>query len=174
MNFAFEEHHLSEYSDSELVSHILSSPRILETALFIISWELIVKQVPDSEAADELAGFRFAQERAVRVPDIKRVVQKDNDVYIIMTRILGRTMEAAWPDMTWLLTIWAAFQLQFYVKLMHCKTSPSAGSLQRGKCNSIWLDDYYSLPEHASPAVFSSYIQFWLEYEFRRKGNGRR
>ena len=90
-----------------------------------------------------------------------------------MTRIRGTTVEAAWPDMTWFSTIWAAFQLRFYVELMRCKTSPSAGALVTGKCNSIWLNDFYGLPEHASPAIFSSYIQFWLDYEFPGKQNNR-
>ena len=120
-----------------------------------------------------LRGIQFAQQLKLRVPSIKRVVRKDRDVYIIMTRIHGRTMEVAWPTMTWLSTIYVAFQLRHYVGVMRSRNSPTAGSLVAGKCNSIWLDDYYGLPEHATPETFSSFIQFWLQYVASPKADQR-
>ena len=162
---AFDERRLAEYSDTELVAHILSSPRISPNSrLSILSLNLIVKQTRESDAADELEGMRFAQQLGLRVPSIKRVVHKDRDVCIIMTRIHGRTMEAAWPNMSWLLTIWVAIQLRCFVEIMRMSRSSTAGSLITGKGKSIWLEDYYGLPEHATPETLSSFIQFWLQY----------
>lgn len=43
-------------------------------------------------------------------------------------------------------------------------TSDTAGTLVTGKCDSIWLDDYYKLPLHATPEVITSFIRFWLQY----------
>lgn len=166
----FDESRLAEYGDSELVSHIVSSPRISqEYALFIISPNLVAKPLSESNAANELRGIRFAQELGLRVPTIKRVVHEGDDVYIIMTRIRGKPMDAAWPKMSWLSTIRTALRLRRYVTVMRSRTSPTAGSLVTGKCNSIWLEDYYGLAEHATPEIFSSFIQFWIQYEHRRK-----
>ena len=170
MNSAFDECRLAEYSDSELVAHIQSSPGIYPNSrLSILSPNLIVKQIRESNAADELEGMRFARRISLRVPSIKRVVHKDKDVCIIMTRIRGRTMEAAWPNMSWLLTIWVAIQLRYFVEIMRKRHSSTAGSLVTGKCNSIWLEDYYGPPEHATPEILSSFILFWLQYIPPRK-----
>ena len=112
MNFAFDECRLAEYEDSELISHILSSPRISpDSVISIISPNLIVKQFSERDAADELGGIQFAQQLKLRVLSIKRVVCKDRDVYIIMTRIHSRMMEVAWSIMIWFSTIYVAFQL---------------------------------------------------------------
>jgi Choline/ethanolamine kinase len=170
MDFTFNECRLAEYGESELISHILSSPRISPgSAVHIISPNLIAKHVLESSIADELEGIRFAQQLRLPVPGIKRVVRKARDAYIIMSRIHGRTMEAAWPNMSWLSTICTVFQLRHCIKTMRSRISPTAGSLITGKCNSIWLDDYYGLPEHATPEVLFSFIQFWLQYHPRRK-----
>ena len=170
MNSAFDECRLTEYSDSELIAHIESSPRISPNSrLSILSPNLIVKYIRESYAADELEGMRFARRLGLHVPSIKRVVRKDRDVCIIMTRIHGRTMEAAWPNMSWFYTIWVAFQLRYFVTIMRKRHSSTAGSLVTGKCNSIWLEDYYGLPEHATPEILSSFIQFWLQYIPPRK-----
>ena len=40
MNSTFDERRLAEYSDSELISHILSSPRIPETRVIQIILQL--------------------------------------------------------------------------------------------------------------------------------------
>jgi hypothetical protein len=170
MNLTFDECRIAEYDDSELISHIRSSPPISpDSALWIISPNLIAKLIEESEAADEVEGIRFAQQLKLPVPDIKRVIRKGRDVYMIMARIRGRTMEDAWPKMSWFSTIWIALQLRRYVGVMRSRHSPTAGALITGKCNSIWLEDYYGLPEHATPAILSSFIQFWLQYEPRRK-----
>ena len=130
MNFAFDESRLAEYDDSELVSHILSSPRISpESRISIISPNLVAKQSSQRHTADELEGIRFAQQLRLRVPSIKRVIRKDRKVYIIMTRIRGMTMEAAWPTMTWFSTICTAFQLRHSIRIMRTRNSPTAGSL---------------------------------------------
>jgi len=58
MNSAFDECRLADYSDSELVAHILSSPGISPNSrLSILSPNLIVKQVRESNAVDELEGM---------------------------------------------------------------------------------------------------------------------
>ena len=75
--------------------------------------------------------------------------------------------------MTWLSTVCIAFRLRRYVKIMRRRHSATAGSLVTGQCKSIWLDDYYGLPEHATPEIFSSFIQFWLQYEPRRTRKNR-
>ena len=174
MNVAFDECRLAEYGDSELVSHIRSSPHMYpDSTTSIISPNLVAKHLTERDAADELRGMQFAQQLRLRVPSVKRVVREDRDVYIIMTHIRGRTMEVAWSTMTWFSTISLAVQLRRWVGIMRSRHSPTAGSLVTGKCKSIWLDDYYGLPEHASPETFSSFIQFWLQYEPRRKRTNR-
>ena len=75
--------------------------------------------------------------------------------------------------MTWLSTVCIAFQLRRYVRIMRRRHSATAGSLVTGQCKSLWLDDYYGLPEHATPEIFSSFIQFWLQYEPRRTRKNR-
>jgi len=126
------------YSDSELVSHICASSRAYSgSRISIISPNLVFKQAVEPDADSELQGIQFAQQLGLRVPSVKRFIRGDGDVYIIITRICGRTMEAAWSTMTWLSTICVAFQLRCQVTIMHRRRSPKAGLLVTGQCNSI-------------------------------------
>jgi len=77
--------------DSELVSHIRASPHT-DSRTSIISPNLVSKQLVKGDGAGELRGIQFAQQLGLRVPSVKRVVRQDDNVYIIMTRICGRTM----------------------------------------------------------------------------------
>jgi hypothetical protein len=168
----FDESRLEDYSSAELVQYITASPPVSPSSprVFLLSPNLVAKECESEDsAADEVAGMELAHELGLRVPTVKRVVRAKRDAYIIMNRIRGTSLENAWHQMGWITTIRIAFQLRRFVRAMRTQMSSTAGSLVSGKCNSIWLEDYYGPPRHATPEKFTSFISFWLQPVTNRK-----
>lgn len=44
---------------------------------------------------------------------------------------------------------------------MRTQISSTAGGLHTGKFNSMWVEDLYGLPKHASPFAVAEYFNFW-------------
>jgi hypothetical protein len=103
------------------------------------------------EAPDELKAMDIARRLGIRVPDVKRTIKAKLSIYIIMELDHGATLEKLWTRIDWVLTSRLAFQLRQFVHSMRNMTLPTAGSPLSAKCRSFWLDDYYGLPEHATP-----------------------
>ena len=166
MSFNFDEKLLQTFPSSDLVRIIHASLALPGSHLrvFLLSPNLLVKVIPAADADDEIAGMELSRQLDIRVPDIRRIIKNESTVYIIMDRISGTTLEDSWPQTGWLATLRLGFQLRRYVRAMRALTSPTAGSLLDGKCNSVWLDDYYRLPPSATPEAITSFIRFWLQY----------
>jgi hypothetical protein len=170
----FDEQLLLEYSDGELLSYISASPLADSTPLcrvVILSPNLVAKRISEDGSIDELAGIHLARRLGVRVPDIKRIVPNRDifTVHVIMDRVLGTTLEDAWSRLGWFATIRIAFQLRRFVKAMRSVTSPTAGGIETGQCNSMWLDDGFGIPPKATPEAVNSFISFWLQYTYERR-----
>ncbi len=170
MDCSFQEQFLETYSNSDLVRYILECPTLSASIrrIFLLSPNLVAKQLIAAKAPDEIAAMKLSKKLHIRVPDIKRVVEDDRNVYVVMDRIQGTTLQEAWAQIGWLGTFQLGFQLRRFVHVMRTITSPTAGSLVSGKCDSIWLDDYYKLPLHATPEALTSFICFWLQYVSKR------
>jgi len=151
-----------------MASHILSQP---PCSVYLISQNLVAKGVMKEEADDEFAAIEFAQSLGIRVPAMRRVIENDGAVYFVMDRIHGKTLEELWNEISWIMTIQLALQLRQFVQAMRTKRSPTLGSLVTGKCKSIWVEDYYGLPDYTTINSLDSFIRFWLDYIPKRNRN---
>jgi hypothetical protein len=166
MNSGFQQHLLESYSSTDLVRYVCASPYISESShnAFLLSPDLVAKRISTAKLSDELAAINLARKLSLRVPNIRRVVENKNSTYLIMDRIHGVVLEESWSQYGWAKTLRLALQLRRYVHAMRTCTSSTAGSMARGTCDSIWLDDFYKLPPHASPKAITSFLRFWLQY----------
>jgi hypothetical protein len=81
-----------------------------------------------------------------------------------MERIDTAILEGAWPKLGWFTTVKLALQLRWFVRLLRSLTASTAGSLVSGECRSFYLEDRFMLPPKSSPAVITSFIQFWTRF----------
>jgi len=163
----FDEQCLEEYSDEQLLDflHNTATPLSLPPcATSLLSPNLVAKLLPSKTLADGVAAQNLARDLGIRTPQIRRTVTNEDISYIIMDRIHGVTVEQCWRELGWIATITLAFELRRFVRRMRKVTSSTAGGLVTGECNSIWLEDYYGLPMHATPSDIQSFITFWLQY----------
>jgi len=162
---------LNRYSDDELLEFIkhtgtpLGAPPCRVRQL---SPNLVAKGVQSKALPDALAAQCLARELGIRVPEIRRTITKNNRSYIIMDRVSGEPLETCWSRLGWIATIRLALQLRKFVRRMREVSSSTAGGLETGASTSLWLEDYYGLPLHASPSDIQSYITFWLQYPQKR------
>ena len=163
---------LISYSDDELLEHISRSSTLSAVAPRVraISLSLVAKEVPEDEADDELAALALARRLQIRAPIVRRVVKGD-PVYIIMDRIHGSTLADRWPTLSWISTILLALQLRQYVQQLRSLTSRTVGSLSSGKCRSIWVSDYYGIPDHATSSELDAFLGFWTCYRANSSRN---
>ncbi|KAL8922326.1 MAG: hypothetical protein Q9172_003618 [Xanthocarpia lactea] len=166
MDSGFQQRLLGSYSDSDIVRYVLNSPPLTVSPcrIVLLSSELVAKRFTAQKLADELAAISLARQLYIRVPLIKRVVEDSGVAYVIMERIHGVTLEESWDRIGWITTLHLAFQLRHFVCKMRTCTSSTAGSLVRGTCDSIWLDDYYKIPPHATPEAITQFLIFWLRH----------
>ncbi|PWY67030.1 hypothetical protein BO83DRAFT_410366 [Aspergillus eucalypticola CBS 122712] len=143
---------LQSYSDAELIQHIVSSPPAdsLMSRVSSISPKYISS--PTTELAHSLG---------IPCPSIRRIVTSNRNVYSIMHRIEGSTLEDIWTSLGWYLTIKLALQLRRILRTLRSTTSLTIGSLATGQCTSFWLDDLYGLPPRSGPTELSRYLHFW-------------
>lgn len=169
----FDEQRPLDYSDGEILSYIRTSPHADSSPrcrVVFLSENLVAKPLSNDEVTDETAGIHLAHRLGIRVPDIKRIVpEAEFTVHVIMDRVRGITLEEAWSRLGWFATIRIAFQLRRFVQAMRNVTSPTAGAIGTGRCNSMWLDDFFGLPPNATPEAINSYISFWLQYSYDRR-----
>ena len=170
----FDENLLNEYTDKQLFEFLLNTKTRLKPlspppcTARLLSPKLVAKLVPSKTLADGLAAQNLAHRLAIRVPEIRRKITNEDISYIIMNRVDGVTLEQCWTELGWIATITLAFELRKFVRSMREVTSLTAGGLVTGECNSIWLDDYFGLPLHATPSDVQSFITFWLQYSQKR------
>jgi hypothetical protein len=103
MDSKFDERLLSKYDSATLASYILESKLCeVSSRVFFLSPNLIAKQFLRGEETGMLNALELAMFLGVRVPGIKRTVEMNENVYIIMERINGQTLEEAWTHLSWL------------------------------------------------------------------------
>ena len=171
MESVFQSHLLIIYSDSDLINYIRASPALSTSScnVFALSFDLVAKYTIIEKLKDELAAISLARQLHIRVPIIRRVVETENVAYLIMDRIHGLSLEEIWTQIGWGKTFSLAFQLQQFIGRMRTQTSPTAGSLIRGECDSMWLNDYYRLRPHARPEAITQFLRFMLQYDPKKR-----
>lgn len=158
MDTEFRDDLLQSYSDAELIQHIVSSPPAdssLMSRVSSLSPKYISKShFNPSEAEDSIKATELTYSLGIPCPTIRRIVTSDRNVYSIMDRIEGSTLEDIWTSLGWFLTIKLALQLRRIIRTLISITSPTIGSLATGQCTSFWLDDLYT--SHPDPDLPSS------------------
>lgn len=71
--------------------------------------------------------MKLAKKLHIRVPGIKRVVKDNDNVYLVMDRIQGTTLEEAWARIGWLGTFRLGFQLRRIVHAMRTMLHANRG-----------------------------------------------
>ncbi|KAL2868050.1 uncharacterized protein BJX67DRAFT_380258 [Aspergillus lucknowensis] len=159
MASSFLEKLLTEYSDSELAQQIVSSPWCTSSSRVVnLSPNLIAKRHDSSEVEDVIKATEVASQLGIRCPFIRKTIKTERNVYIIMDRLEGTTLDVVWKELGWFMTVKLALQLRRFVKMLRSVTSPTAGSLVTGECRSFWLEDYYGLPANSGPAEFAHFF----------------
>ncbi|KAL1727195.1 kinase-like protein [Schizophyllum commune] len=158
---------LSAYTDAELERYINQCTSIRTTreeVVLRLSPHLVAKPVAwPEDPQDEVIALERARAVGVNVPAVRRVVPCDDDShFIIMDYIDGQTMEQLWKSMGLLSTIRIARQLRSYLHAMATVAAPITGGLHSGRTHSEWLDALYGPVKSASPAMFTSYLNWWL------------
>jgi Phosphotransferase enzyme family len=168
---SFDENRLNHYSDEEHLDFLKNTGTQLgepPCRVRLLSPNLVVKGVQSKTLPDAVAAQSLARDLGIRAPEIRRKITKKNRSYIIMDRVHGVTLETCWSRLGWIATIRLAFVLRKFVRRMRDVTSLTAGGLATGASKSLWFEDYYGLPLHATPSEIHSYITFWLEYPQKR------
>ncbi|KAI9674625.1 MAG: hypothetical protein M1829_003707 [Trizodia sp. TS-e1964] len=164
MTVIFEDQILNHYSDDDLEKFILRSSPI-SSRVFCLSSTLVAKQVSPPEASGEVAAMKLAKQLGIRVASIKKILERTRLTYIIMDRIAGSNLEEVWAQKSWFESLGLAFQLNRYILTMRSLVFPTVGTLDKGRCHSIWLEDYYRLPESSKPEAIESFFKFWLQFK---------
>lgn len=165
----FDETLLDRYSDGELIEHINHSPSLVTTrteAVKELSPNLLAKPIERGvDPLDESYAIACARSVGVNVPVVRRIVPREEDTgghFLIMNRIHGKTLEQLWPHIGLWGTIRIAWQLRQFLRAMATATSKTTGGLHSGTTRSIYLEAIYGPTPHASPVMFSNYLNWWL------------
>ncbi|RPD65362.1 kinase-like protein [Lentinus tigrinus ALCF2SS1-7] len=165
---SLEDESLHVYSDTEFLDDIECSSPLVTTrqeSIVALSPTLVAKPVPwGVDPQDEVQAIVKARSIGINAPQARRVVSDPDDGghYIIMDRVQGRTLEQLWPSLGLLDTIRVGRQLRGYVRAMQSVTAQTTGGLHSGVATSTAVGDLHGPARHASPAVFSQYLQWWL------------
>lgn len=162
----FDEASLLTYDEATLDSYIDKAPQSdSDGGVRFLSPGLVSKFGMAEPATDGLKAIELARQLGVRVPAIKRSFEmNDGCLRIVMERIDGENLFNCWTSLSWFTTIGLAFQLRRFVRNMRMITSSTAGGLSSGNCESIWIDDMYQLPSHASTTAVAAFFNFWANY----------
>ncbi|TFY77315.1 hypothetical protein EWM64_g6697 [Hericium alpestre] len=167
-NDTFDETLIDHYTDAELAQHFARSPRLITTreerGVFALSPGLVAKRIPfDEDYRDQVSALERARSVGVNVPLVRRILcLPDSNPIIIMDRIQGETLEQCWHRIGLWGTLNIAWQLRSFLRGMGTVTSQTTGGLHTGAGRSEWLQAYYPLIPHASPAAFAGYVNWWL------------
>ena len=158
----FNEDLLLTYDTETLVHYIEASPKSKDSlSVNLLSTNFIPKGTAKTWEKDGLKAMELAQELHVRVPDIRRIVEWEGTIYVIMERIHGSNLYDYWHELGWFTTLKLTFQLRGFIHRIRSRTSLTAGALYSGEAKSVWIDDYYRLPLHASPESVAAFFNFW-------------
>jgi hypothetical protein len=160
----------SKYSDAELIQHIVQSPVVTPgSRVSLVSPNLLAKHYEPSEVEDAVKAMEIARQLGIRAPCTKRVVRNEQNAYCIIDRVEGTTLEDAWLNFGWFVTIKLALQLRHFITRLRSATSPTAGSLVSGECRSFWLNDRYGLPVRSRSENITCFFRFWTNFTSMRK-----
>lgn len=119
MGAKFNEQLLLQYDRETLRHHIRESKSCDDSSrVFFLSPNLIAKQFNPDDEKDVLEAMQCARRLGIRVPSIERVIEMSGNVYVIMERIHGQTLEEAWAHLSWFTTLRLAFQLRRFIRRM--------------------------------------------------------
>jgi hypothetical protein len=170
MTVAFVEEQLEGYTDLELAHHIFCSSQCASSSrVFHLSSNLIAKHYEPSELEDALKATEVASQLGIRGPCVRRTIENGRNTYMIMDRIEGTTLDGAWRDLGWFMTVKLGLQLRRFVKTLRSITSPTAGSLTTGECRSFYLEDGYGLPANSGPGEIAHFFRFWTNFTSMRR-----
>lgn len=165
MDSDFQDDLLQSYSETELIRHILASPRLAPiSSIRLLSKNLLAKYYGAPLVDDALKAMDIAHRLGIRVPCVKRKIRSGHSVWCIMERIPGDTLEIMWSRLSWFTTIKLSLQLRHFVQCLRSLTSSTAGSLATGQCRSFYLEDRFGLPARSSPEDITYFIRFWVGF----------
>jgi len=170
MDSDFQDDLLQSYSETELIRHILASPSLVPiSSIHLLSKNLLAKHYEASLVDDALKAMDTAHRLGIRVPCVKRTIRSGHNVWCIMERILGDTLEIVWSQLSWFATIKLSLQLRHFVRCLRSLTSSTAGSLATGQCRSFYLEDRFGLPARSNPKDITYFIRFWVGFSSIRQ-----
>lgn len=163
----FLEQKLDDYTDEELATYITHAPNILtvrEEAIRALSPCLVAKTIIwTCSPWDEVRALEQAAAVGIRVPTVRRVVSLPHDAHaIIMDRIHGHTLEQLWPSLTLWQTLCVSWQLRRAVAAMRSVKVQTTGGIHSGKVISQWVQGRHKPVLHATPKIFTDYLNWWL------------
>jgi hypothetical protein len=173
MTTSLSDEQIVALSDKEIDNLYNECPKLSprSNSVVILSDTLVAKQRWGfADVDDEVCAMETAHNLGIRIPKIHRVVKgvEHDRGYIIMDLIpRATTLEDLWPSLSLWATLCFAFQLRAFIRRMRSVTSPTLGGLVSGKCKSIYLDDYFGLPPHATPEGYEQSIRFWTRYQLK-------
>lgn len=154
-------------SDADLIEFTNAMNNIRTTQVQdarIVGPNLISKLSPQVE--DEVAAMRLAQKIGIRVPTVRRTIPGNEAELqpptLIMDRAHGKTLEELWPEIGWWRTVRLAWQMRSFIRLMQRVHSTTSGGLVTGYFHSQWFEGCYGPKPHATPQVFTSFLNWWL------------
>ena len=170
MDSDFQDDLLQSYSETELIRHILASPSLVPiSSIHQLSKSLLAKHYEAPLIDDALKAMDTAHRLGIRVPCVKRTIRSGHNVWCIMERILGDTLEIVWSQLSWFATIKLSLQLRHFVRCLRSLTSSAAGSLATGQCRSFYLEDRFGLPARSNPKDITYFIRFWVGFSSIRQ-----
>lgn len=139
--------------------HIRASPRHATVPrLSLLSATLLAKCYEPPLIEDAIKATETARQLGIRAPCIKRTITYEGNVFCVMERIQGATLEEMWTRLSWFMTIKIALHLRHFVKPLRSVISSTTGALATGECWSYWLEDRYGLPARSRPEDIAYFI----------------
>ncbi|PTU19357.1 hypothetical protein P175DRAFT_0533791 [Aspergillus ochraceoroseus IBT 24754] len=84
----------------------------------------LIRHIHDpTEVEDVVQAMGFARQLGIPPPPIRKVIANEQNAYCIMERVEGITLEQAWLNLGWCLTIKLALQLRRFIKCLRSATS---------------------------------------------------
>ena len=167
MASTFDDTFLLNYSEEELFDFSENAPKLsadMFCRVHCLSDKTMALPCSTKRLEDITKVMEVASRLGIRVPQVYRTVARHSDAYILMARIDGSTLEDAWASLSWLTTAKLALQLRRFVANLRSQTSPTAGSLVTGECDTFWFEDRFGLPVNSTPTDFWSYLEFWASF----------
>ncbi|KAG6203587.1 hypothetical protein E4U35_004165, partial [Claviceps purpurea] len=165
MESKFDDAKLLSYTESELYAHINSHSSLPDFSNVVsLSPKYLAKGYENRDMVeDALSAMKFASQLGIHVPHVERIVHGYN-VYCIMERIPGTSLDISWHELGWIASLRLAFQLRRVVQRLRSATSTSSGPIPTGKCTSYFFDDKFGLPARANCHHVNAFLNFWANF----------